>query len=224
MSQWLTILFHSLLNQFWFQLHNPELVEKLGCYTSFPTNFRVLDYVSRLHQADLSKSCKHWDIFLSHCSCLFFSLLLVLLWRLRWSKSSWFFLDTSAFQSDPDNIWLGLKWWTIESDFNFSLFYPVSCKIWLIWAIFFILNICAFSIFCKSWGSSSNLIFAFKEGLLVFSILSLVSSQLHQNPHLSYCFGKSLTETIYLIMNHLMALCLYFLVFCWNQILVFLHV
>ena len=67
MSQLLTILFHSLLNQFWFQLHNPELVKKLGCYTFFPENFRVLDYVSRLHQADLSKLCKHWDIFLSHC-------------------------------------------------------------------------------------------------------------------------------------------------------------
>ena len=69
MSQWLIILFHSLLDQFWFWLHNPELVEKLGCYTFFPKNFRVLDYASRLHQADLSKSCKHWDIFLSHCRC-----------------------------------------------------------------------------------------------------------------------------------------------------------
>ena len=58
MSQWLTILFHSLLNQFWFWLHNPEFVGKLECYTSFPKNFRILDYVSRLHQADLSKSCK----------------------------------------------------------------------------------------------------------------------------------------------------------------------
>ena len=37
----------------------------------FPENFRVLGYVSRSHQSDLSKSCKHWDIFLSHCKiCL----------------------------------------------------------------------------------------------------------------------------------------------------------
>ena len=63
----MTILFHLLLDQLWFQLHNSGLVGKLGCYTFFPENFRVLDYVSRLHQADLSKSCKHWDIFLSHC-------------------------------------------------------------------------------------------------------------------------------------------------------------
>ena len=38
-----------------------------GCYTFIPKIFRVLDYVSRSHQSDLSKSCKHWDIFLSHC-------------------------------------------------------------------------------------------------------------------------------------------------------------
>ena len=36
----------------------------------FPENFRVLGYVSRSHQSDLSKPCKHWDIFLSHCTSM----------------------------------------------------------------------------------------------------------------------------------------------------------
>jgi hypothetical protein len=67
MSQWLTILFNSLLNQFWSQLHDSGFVGKPGYYTFFTKNFRVLDHVSRLHQSDLSKSCKYWDIFLSHC-------------------------------------------------------------------------------------------------------------------------------------------------------------
>ena len=77
MSQWLIILFGSLLNQFWSQLHDPNFVRKLGCHTFSPKDFRVLDYVSGSHQFDLSKLCKHWDIFLSHCmSSLAYKILL----------------------------------------------------------------------------------------------------------------------------------------------------
>ena len=68
MSPWLIILFGSLLNQFWFQSHGLGFVRKLGCHTFLPKDFRVLDYVSGSHKFDLSKSCKHWDIFLSHCN------------------------------------------------------------------------------------------------------------------------------------------------------------
>jgi hypothetical protein len=47
--------------------HISEETNRNRYYTSLTKNFRVLDHVSRLHQSDLSKSCKHWDIFLSHC-------------------------------------------------------------------------------------------------------------------------------------------------------------
>ena len=68
MSQWLTILFGLLLNQFWFKSCDLGFVKKLWCYTLFPKSFRFLCYVISSHQFDLSKSCKHWDIFLSHCN------------------------------------------------------------------------------------------------------------------------------------------------------------
>ena len=67
MSQWLTILFGLLLNQFWFKSCDLGFVRKLWCYTLFPESFRFFCYVISSHQFDLSKSCKHWDIFLSHC-------------------------------------------------------------------------------------------------------------------------------------------------------------
>ena len=67
MSQLLIILFDSLLNQFWSRSHHLGFVRRLECHTFFPEDSRVLDYVSGSHRSDLSKSCKHWDIFLSHC-------------------------------------------------------------------------------------------------------------------------------------------------------------
>ena len=67
MSQWVTILFGLLLHQFLSESCDLWSVKKPRCYILFPQIFRSLNYVIKSHQPDLSKSSKHWDIFLSHC-------------------------------------------------------------------------------------------------------------------------------------------------------------
>ena len=69
MSQWLIILFGSLLNQFWSKSCDSGLVRKPICYSFLHKQAMLPDYVRRSHQSDLSKTSKHWDIFLSHCNC-----------------------------------------------------------------------------------------------------------------------------------------------------------
>ena len=59
--------FGSLLNQFWSKLCDTGLVRKPRCYSFLHKQFMLADYVRRSHQSDLSKTSKHWDIFLSHC-------------------------------------------------------------------------------------------------------------------------------------------------------------
>ena len=65
--QWLIILFGSLLNQFWSKSCDSGLVRKPRCYSFLHKQVMLPDYVRRSHQSDLSKTSKHWDIFLSHC-------------------------------------------------------------------------------------------------------------------------------------------------------------
>ena len=70
MSQWLAILFGSLLNQFWSKSCDLELVRKPRCYSFLHKQVILPDYVRRSHQSDLLKTSKHWNIFLSHCKVL----------------------------------------------------------------------------------------------------------------------------------------------------------
>ena len=61
MSQWLIILFGSLLNQFWSKSCDSELFRKPRCYSFLHKQVMLPDYVRRSHQSDLTKTSKHWD-------------------------------------------------------------------------------------------------------------------------------------------------------------------
>ena len=60
-------MFGLLLNQFWSKSCDSGLVRKPRCYSFLHKQVMLPDYVRRSHQSDLSKTSKHWNIFLSHC-------------------------------------------------------------------------------------------------------------------------------------------------------------
>ena len=67
LSQWVSILFCSLPHGFLFELHEiTRSIKPRRCSLMY-MSIRTLDYVILLHQANLSKTTKHWDGFVSHC-------------------------------------------------------------------------------------------------------------------------------------------------------------
>ena len=75
LSQWVSILFCSLPHGFLFQSHEITWsINPRRCSLMY-MSIRTLDYVIFLHQANLSKTTKHWDGFVSHCRLPYISAL-----------------------------------------------------------------------------------------------------------------------------------------------------
>ena len=73
LSQWVPILFCSLLCVFLFKSHDIKCSIKPRRSSLFDINFRTLTYVITPHQVHLSKTTKHWDGFVSHCKSIIFT-------------------------------------------------------------------------------------------------------------------------------------------------------
>ena len=67
LSQWVSILFCSLPHGFLFKSHEITWSIKPRRCSLMYMSIRTLDYVIFSHQANLSKTTKHWDSFVSHC-------------------------------------------------------------------------------------------------------------------------------------------------------------
>ena len=68
LSQWVVILFGWLLYVFPSKSHDIKCSVKRGRSSLFDQIFKTLAYVITPHQAHLSKTTKHWDSFVSHCT------------------------------------------------------------------------------------------------------------------------------------------------------------
>ena len=68
LSQWVSILFCSLPHGFLFKSHEITWSIKPRRCSLMYMSIRTLDYVIFSHQANLSKTTKHWDGFVSHCT------------------------------------------------------------------------------------------------------------------------------------------------------------
>ena len=68
LSQWVPLRFCSLLLEYLFKSHDPRYSIKPRRCSLLYINFRATDYVITPHQVLLSKTAKHWDGFVSHCT------------------------------------------------------------------------------------------------------------------------------------------------------------
>ena len=91
-SQWVSILFCSLPHGSLFKSHEITWFIKPRRCSLMYMSIKTLDYDIFSHQANLSKTTKHWDGFVSHCSSVAMVALLI------WILSS-FSSKSTAFKS-----------------------------------------------------------------------------------------------------------------------------
>ena len=70
LSQWVSIRFCSFLHGYLFKSHDLKCSTKPRRCSLLYISFRTLDCIIIPHQVLLSKTAKHWDSFVSHCSYL----------------------------------------------------------------------------------------------------------------------------------------------------------
>ena len=132
LSQWVTIWFCSLLHLFLSKSHDPRCSVKPKMCSLFDKSFRTIAYVITPHQVHLSQTTKHWNSFVSHCSC-----------RIGGGKERNYFLIILQDFLQLNSLWAWYNYRTVSQTFTWvSSTSPLVC---------FTLSMCYFAQGNISW-------------------------------------------------------------------------